>query len=84
MKTEHVQILDHNGNPIPKSKALLWGNNAAWICPSCGELVGARTSSSQKEKKIECRCGKAYLLSASPNKKGVFRLGSAETVREAA
>jgi hypothetical protein len=80
MKTKRVQILNQNGNPISETKVLLWGNNAAWLCVKCSELVGSRTSSSEKSKTIECSCGQTYLLLAKPNRKGLFNRGSAEAV----
>jgi hypothetical protein len=84
MKTKRVPILNQNGNPISETKALLWGllwgNNAAWLCVKCGELVGSRTGSSEKSKTIECSYGQTYLLLAKPNRTGLFNKGSAEAV----
>jgi hypothetical protein len=77
MKTKRVKIIGASKN----IKALLWGNNAAWLCESCGELVGARTSSNSKMQTICCECGQTYGLIADLNRKGTFNKGPAKAVK---
>lgn len=68
METYPSFILDANSRPILTSKALLWGNNAAWICPDCGELVGNRTG--DREFLVTCRCGNEFQIHRGRNKNG--------------
>ena len=77
MKAKRVNIIGAKKD----SKALLWGNNAAWLCDGCGELVGARTSSNSEKLTIRCECGLAYELVADLNSKGTFNKGPAKAVR---
>lgn len=48
-----VEIVNADG-----SRALLFGNNAAWHCILCGELNGDTTAISDGI--AECQCGKRY------------------------
>ena len=43
MKTTAVPIQTATGGLIMGKQALIWGNNAAWLCCGCGELLGNRT-----------------------------------------
>ena len=83
MKTTKVFISDQKGRAIPTSKALVWGNNAAWLCPECGELLGNRTG--DKEYQVECTnngCKAKYEIERSINKSGNLDLGPAMGVRK--
>ena len=83
MKTTKVFISDQNGRAIPASKALVWGNNAAWLCSECGELLGNRTA--DKEYQSECTnrgCEAKYEIERSKNKRGNLNLGPAIGVRK--
>ena len=58
MQTTPVLIQDKNGNPIDGSRALIWGNNAAWLCIGCDQLLGNRTADGEFH--VVCGCGRAY------------------------
>jgi hypothetical protein len=77
MKTKRVNIIGAGEN----INALLWGNNAAWLCCKCSELVGARTSSNSETQTIRCECGQTYELIADLNRKGTFNKGPAKAVK---
>ncbi len=79
MKPEEALITDINGNPDPASKALLWGNNAAWLCTECRELLGNRTGDTEYQ--VECKCTAKYEILRSENKHGRLHLGPAKGVR---
>ena len=68
METYPSFVLDANFRAIPQSQALLWGNNAAWLCINCGELVGNRTGNT--EFLVTCRCGNEYEIHRGINKNG--------------
>ena len=83
MKTTKAFIQDSHGNPILKSVALIWGNNAAWLCKECGELLGNRTG--ETEYRVECtnnNCRAEYEIVRKPNKSGKMHLGPAAGVRK--
>jgi hypothetical protein len=81
MQTKRVLIKDKNGNPIAASKALLWGNNAAWLCIECGELLGNRTGDSEYE--VDCTvCTAKYEIERQKNKNGNLNLGPAMGIRK--
>lgn len=83
MVTEKVRITDQNGIPISASKALVWGNNAAWLCIECKELLGNRTGDTEYQ--VECTktgCNAKYEIERSINKSGKFNLGRATGVRK--
>ena len=78
MDTTRVQIQDASNVIILGSKALLWGNNAAWICTECMQLCGNRTGDS--EHVVEC-CKQKYEIMRAPNKSGNLHMGAATGVR---
>ena len=81
METKKAFIKAQDGSNIKGTKALLWGNNAAWICPECKELVGNRTGDTEYQ--VECESCKAhYEIERKPNKRGNFHLGPAIGVRK--
>jgi hypothetical protein len=81
MKTKTTLIKDPQGNPISTSKALLWGNNAAWICTEYGELLGNRTG--ETEYQVECtKCLAKYEIERMENKAGRLHLGPARGIRK--
>lgn len=76
MITTRQQIADSSTRaPVPKSRALVWGNNAAWLCIGCGELLGNRTGDS--ECAVSCSCGHRYEIARGLNKSGSRHLGPA-------
>jgi hypothetical protein len=79
VETTQVEISDAKGNALEGSRALLWGNNAAWLCHKCDRLLGNRTSDS--EFRVECSCGTRYEITRAPNKNGKLNLGAATGVR---
>lgn len=83
MKTKKIFIAGPDGHPISSSKALIWGNNAAWLCTDCGELLGNRTG--ENEYRVECTnepCPGTYEIVRKPNKSGKMHLGPATGVRK--
>ena len=83
MKTTKILITDTKGNPISTSKALLWGNNAAWLCTECGELLGNRTGDSEYH--VKCTnilCTAKYEIDRAENKSGRLHLGPAKGIRK--
>lgn len=79
MKTRRAQILDSDCNPMACTHALLWGNNAAWLCTGCGELLGNRTGDT--EYVVSCDCGAQYEIARAPNRRsGSLHLGPATGV----
>ncbi len=81
METTPTAVVDASGASIPDSKALLWGNNAAWICVGCGDLLGNRTGDTDYQ--VGCRCGLAYEIQRGPNRSGDLNLGPAVGVCKA-
>lgn len=80
MNTIRSGIEDAQGNLIPKSKALLWGNNASWVGLVDGELYGNRTGDS--EYLVESPAEKIiYEIRRGLNKNGNQDLGPAVGVR---
>lgn len=80
METKKTLIKDQKSNPISKSKALQWGNNAAWLCTQCGELLGNRTG--DKDYQVQCKCTAKYEIDRKENRNGALHLGSAEGIRK--
>ena len=80
MKTHQTFIVDRKGNSINTSKALLWGNNAAWLCTECDELLGNRTGDT--EYLVECQCGAKYEIMRGENKNGNLHLGPAKGIKK--
>jgi len=83
MLTTRCRIIDSVGKPIPSSKALIWGNNAAWICTGCEELLGNRTGDT--EHIVPCAtkgCDAKYEIERGANKNGEKHLGRATGVRK--
>lgn len=82
MKTTKTFIKNRNGNPLKDSVALIWGNNAAWLCIQiqCSELFGNRTGDT--EFRVECQCGAIYEIERTQNKSGNHHLGAAIGVRQ--
>lgn len=83
METKRTSIKDQRGQPIRGSKALLWGNNAAWLCTDCGELLGNRTGDNDYQ--VECtktHCAAKYEIVRSKNRNGELNLGPAQGVRK--
>jgi hypothetical protein len=81
MDTDRVKIQDASGHPIVGSRALIWGNNAAWVCLQCGELVGNRTGDT--EYLVACTCKARYEILRGLNKNGDLHLGPATGVQSA-
>lgn len=79
MQTTRLPIQDAVGNPIGGSRALIWGNNASWICLGCNELVGNRTGDS--EFRVSCGCNTVYEILRGPTANGDLNLGPALGVR---
>lgn len=83
MKTSKSQVKDLVGNPVKNSKALLWGNNAAWVCVDCGELLANRTGDTEYQ--VECsapRCTAKYEIERGENKNGEQHLGPSIGIRK--
>ena len=79
MQTTRTSIEDAAGQPIGGSRALVWGNNAAWVCLECGELVGNRTGDTEFQ--VNCACGARYEILRGENSNGSLNLGPAQGVR---
>ena len=78
MKTTPTLIKDQRGNPIGTSKALLWGNNAAWLCTECGELLGNRTGNTDyRVKCTNAQCTAKYEIDRDKNRNGTMNPGAA-------
>ena len=80
MKTNQVNVGDSKGTPVTGSQALVWGNNAAWLCIKCKRLLGNRTADGECE--VDCSCGVRYEILRAPNKNGSLNLGPATGVRQ--
>ena len=83
MRTTKIRVHDTNGSPINSSKGLLCGNNAAWLCTECGELLGSRTGDS--EYIVECTsslCEVKYEIVRAENKNGRLHLGPAKGIQK--
>jgi hypothetical protein len=79
METRDALVVDPNGRPIRQSRALLWGNNAAWLCVKCKRLLGNRTAN--RENMVACLCGTEYEILRHRNRNGRFHLGPAAGVQ---
>ena len=82
MKTTKVQITTPNGSPILNSVAIVWGNNAAWLCTTkaCSTMHGGRTADGETE--VQCECSVRYEILRAPNKNGRLNLGPAVGIRQ--
>jgi hypothetical protein len=80
MNTTKTFIKNHDGNPLKDSVALLWGNNAAWLCIECRELLGNRTGDTEYQ--VACQCGAKYEIERTQNKSGNLNLGAAIGIRQ--
>jgi len=67
MRTNKIFIVEKGGAEIIESKALIWGNNASWLCTVCNELLGNRTGDS--DYRVTCvGCGTLFeILRESKN-----------------
>jgi hypothetical protein len=79
MQTTPVSIQDTAGRAIQGSRALIWGNNAAWLCVECDKLLGNRTGDT--EYLVDCSCGAHYEILRAPNRSGNLDQGQATGVR---
>lgn len=79
MQTTQVLIQDASGQPIQGSRALIWGNNASWLCVECGRLLGNRTGDTEFQ--VACACGIQYEILLAPNKSGSLDQGPSIGVR---
>lgn len=75
MQTQPAQVVDNTQQAIPGSHALLWGNNAAWICTKCSNLLGNRTG--DHDFAVTCNCGIRYEILRGQNVNGNLDLGPA-------
>lgn len=85
MKTKKLLVKDIAGNSISNSKALLWGNNAAWVCVDCEELLANRTGDT--EYLVECSaptCTAKYEIERGETKNGGQHLGPSIGIRKIA
>jgi len=80
VETTKIVIRGKDGQPVSGSRALIWGNNAAWLCPTCDNLLGNRTGDT--EVLVPCSCGARYEIMRSKNKSGTLHLGPATGVRQ--
>lgn len=79
METKKRSITGPDRKPIHNSKALIWGNNAAWLC-ECGELLGNRTGDTEYQ--VKCiNCEAEYGIERKENRSGNLHLGAATGVR---
>jgi homoaconitase/3-isopropylmalate dehydratase large subunit len=75
-----TEIRDEQQALIPGTRALLWGNNAAWICQSCGELLGGRTGNIELH--VTCdSCRAPYTILRVKSRQGAYHLGAAAGVQ---
>jgi hypothetical protein len=79
MRTYPVPIQDSTGQAIPNSRALIWGNNAAWLCVDCDQLLGNRTGDTEFQ--VTCPCGVRYEILGVRNDQGRLNLCRATGVR---
>ena len=79
MQTNPVSIKDAAGQSIQGSRALIWGNNASWLCVRCDRLLGNRTGDTEFQ--VVCPCKIHYEILRDPNKNGTLHLGRATGVR---
>jgi hypothetical protein len=80
MKTTKAWIKNHDGNLLENSVVLLWGNNAAWLCIKCCELLGNRTGDTEYQ--VQCQCGAKYEIERTQNKSGKLHLGAAIGIQQ--
>ncbi len=79
MNTTRTFVKNREGLPFKDSVALVWGNNAAWLCVECRELLGNRTGDA--EYRVQCQCGAKYEIERTPNRSGKLHLGTATGIR---
>jgi hypothetical protein len=80
MQTTRLPIVDAAGQNVLGSRALVWGNNASWVCLGCNELVGNRTGDTEFQ--VTCDCGLVYEILRGQNTNGNLNLGPAIGVRQ--
>ena len=78
VKATKIAIRGNDGQSVPGSRALIWGNNAAWLCPTCDNLLGNRTGDT--EYRVTCSCGARYEIKRSETSTGRLHLGPATGV----
>ena len=78
MKITRANVQDAQGKII--GDAITWGNNAAWHCFECDQLLGGRTADSDYI--VTCPCGAKYEILRSPNKNGQPNFGPATGVKK--
>ena len=75
-----TEIRDEQRALIPGSRALLFGNNAAWICLSCGELLGGRTGNTEIH--VACfSCKAPYTILRVKSRQGAYHFGASAGVQ---
>lgn len=83
MKTTKLLVTNQKGIEISNSKALVWGNNAEWLCTECGELLGNRTGDKEYQvKRTNTNCKAKYEIERCINKSGNLHLGPALGIRK--
>ncbi len=80
MEAKPLSVEVSTGQPVEGSRALVWGNNAAWLCIGCNRLLGNRTGDG--ECNVACVCGLRYEILRAPNRSGSLNLGPATGVRQ--
>jgi hypothetical protein len=83
VRTRKIWIENSEGDGSFLADALVWGNNAAWVCIQCQELLGGRTGDTEYE--VDCTrpgCTATYRIQRSENKNGGLNLGPASGVRK--
>jgi hypothetical protein len=73
MQATQVRVRDAADIPIKGSRALIWGNNAAWLCVKCDLLLGNRTGDTEFQ--VNCPCGVRYEILRAPNRSANLHLG---------
>jgi hypothetical protein len=78
MRNQNDHIFSVEGNAIVGSRAVLYGNNAAWECinPACRRLCLARSDSDNSGVLpiVSCDCGREYRLEADGSLQRVNRV----------
>ncbi|MBF0107148.1 MAG: hypothetical protein HQM16_17700 [Deltaproteobacteria bacterium] len=78
MKIKTVNLINVIGGKI--GQGIAWGNNAAWHCSKCDQLLGGRTA--DPDYVVMCICGAQYEILRSPNKSGKLNLGPATGIKK--
>ena len=79
MNTTRINITNRQNQLMPNTQGLTWGNNASWICISCGVLLGNRTG--DNDFNVDCSCGEMYSIIRVANQNGNLSFGPAVGVR---